>query len=102
VPLPPHSTLVTLTAMADALTAPEDAAAARAVTDAAYPSGFVPNDVLANGRPGHRPVAAFFRAQAGRKDVHTDGPKASAPPSAPPWWRALPAATPAGNRPATS
>jgi hypothetical protein len=92
--------MVTRTAMADALTAPEDAAAAWAITDAAYPSGFVPNVVLANGRPGHRPAAAFFRAQGKAQGRATDGPKASALPSAPSWRSALPVATPTGNRPA--
>jgi hypothetical protein len=44
-------------------TALEAAAAARAATDAAYPVGFPENIVLANGRPGHRSAAAFFRSQ---------------------------------------
>ena len=44
-------------------TALEAAAAARAAADAAYPVGFPENIVLADGRPGHRPAAAFFRSQ---------------------------------------
>ena len=49
--------------MAGAPTALTATDAARAVADAAYPNGFVPNVVLANGLPGHRPAAEFFRAQ---------------------------------------
>ena len=44
-------------------TALEAAVAARAAADAAYPVGFPENIVLADGRPGHRPAAAFFRSQ---------------------------------------
>ena len=49
--------------MAGAPTALTVEIAARAVADAAYPSGFVPNVVLPSGLPGHRPAAEFFRAQ---------------------------------------
>jgi hypothetical protein len=52
-----------LLAKAASDTALEAAAAARATTDAAYPVGFPANIVVADGRPGHRPAAAFFRSQ---------------------------------------